>query len=123
MKRRVCDGCPQFHRVCDNSRNLNKKYCFYWYHGENRSSSYFQNDDLWSLIQDVYKEANSEGVIFRESFSIEEYFSKNYYILSFEDVEYDQKLKSYGSWVQGWIKVRDDKNKHNTAEGRNEPAI
>ena len=47
----ICNGCPQFDRVCDGKQSENKKYCFF-HHG-NREVQYFQEDTLTKLTERV----------------------------------------------------------------------
>jgi len=100
----ICDGCPQFNRVCFEPENKNKNYCFF-HHGHREKQS-FQCDDLMELINEVIDEANcfTVDLVNKNKFTIEEYGSKDYYILLLYFIEKGVQYPAH--YPIGYIKKR-----------------
>ncbi|MBC3889494.1 hypothetical protein GH810_14355 [Acetobacterium paludosum] len=46
----ICDGCPQFNRICDGKMSANKKYCFF-YHRKCYDPNYRQSDEKEDILR------------------------------------------------------------------------
>ena len=80
----ICDGCPQFDRVCDGKNSENKDYCFYW-HGTN-NPQYFQSNELSQLLTKAKEIFDVLGEYKSNGFKLVEYGRKNFCLLKLINV-------------------------------------